>query len=469
MGQPPESMDQLRKRFAEAGQEHIFRFWDEISESERKNLSQQASSIDLGSISDAFSKIQPTEEGLEALIEPPSVLRMPSRGGDPKAWQEALERGEQVLAEGKAAPFVVAGGQGTRLGFSGPKGSFPIGPVSQRSLFELQAQKIHGLIRRYGKALPWYVMTSEATDGPTREFFRQEKNFGLSEEDVFFLVQAMNPAIDFEGKLILETPGKIFESPNGHGGSLTALLDSGALNDMEARGVETLFYYQVDNPLIRMCDPAFLGFHALANAEASSKVVCKRNAEEKMGVVARVNGHLGIVEYTELDEESSQATDEAGELLYWAGNIAVHLFERQFIERLARNANELLPLHPSAKKIPFVDENGKSVAPEASNGYKLERFVFDALPHAASGCVVETERAEEFSPVKNASGQDSADTARIDLVAEYRRWLGALAPGEGGIELDHSVFDGCSDVKTSGLTEIDDAGEAILIAAGDLR
>jgi UDP-N-acetylglucosamine/UDP-N-acetylgalactosamine diphosphorylase len=308
-------------------------------------------------------------------------------------------------------------------------------------------------------------MTSEATDAPTREFFRQEKFFGLPEEDVFFLVQAMNPAIDFEGRLLLETPGKIFESPNGHGGSLTALLDSGALEDMRNRGIETLFYYQVDNPLIRMCDPAFLGFHSLSGSQASSKVVCKRDAAEKMGVVALVDGRLGIVEYTELDEERSQARDDAGELLYWAGNIAVHLFQRDFIEQVAKSANELLPLHPSAKKIPFIDEKGKSVAPEASNGYKLERFVFDALPHAANGCVVEAERTEEFSPVKNASGQDSADTARADLAAEARRWLGALAPEGAVIELDHSVFDGCDDVSKSELGSIDNAREGILIAA----
>ncbi len=465
MAQPAESIDSLHKRFAEAGQGHVFRFWDQLSALERENLAQQAAGIDLDSISRAHNEVQGAEEGLNARIEPPSVVRLPGKGGDPKAWKEALERGEQVLAEGKAAPFVVAGGQGTRLGFPGPKGSFPIGPVSQRSLFELQAQKIRRLSKQYGHALPWYVMTSAATDEPTREFFRQKKFFGLPEADVFFLVQAMNPAMDFQGRLLLETPSTIFESPNGHGGSLTALLDSGALEDMRSRGIETLFYYQVDNPLVRMCDPAFLGFHSLSGSEASSKVVCKRDAGEKMGVVALVDGRLGIVEYTELDEKRSQARDDAGELLYWAGNIAVHLFQRDFIEQVAKRANELLPLHPSAKKIPFVDEKGKSVAPEASNGYKLERFVFDALPHAANGCVVEAERAEEFSPVKNASGQDSADTARADLVAEARRWLGTLAPADSVIELDHSVFDGCDDVSRSELGSVDNAREGILIAA----
>jgi len=365
---------------------------------------------------------------------------------------------------------VVAGGQGTRLGFSGPKGLYPIGPVSNRTLFELQAQKFHNLRSKFGVAIPWYVMTSDATDAVTRDYFEKMNFFGIPRSDVFFFIQGTSPAIDFEGRLLLESPSRIFESPDGHGGSLTALLHSGALDDMHSRGIQTIFYYQVDNPLIRMMDPSYIGFHLEWQAEASSKVVRKRDASEKMGVVAQIDGRLGIVEYTELDASLAEARDEIGQLVYWAGNIAVHLFETDFIRRVASGADRLLPLHPSAKKIPYAGDSGETVAPPAPNGYKLERFVFDALPHARKSCVVEARRSEEFSPVKSAVGADSPETARADLMAEYRRWLvesGVDVPNDSSIEIDHTRFDGVEDLRDGGLQCVDEAGGSIFTAAGE--
>ncbi len=464
------SIDELKEHFSAFGQEHVFRFWDQLSTLERDSLVGQAEHIDLELLRETFRKTREETAAQTLAISPPSVIRLCERGGEATRWAEAKLRGEELLRAGKVAPFVVAGGQGTRLGFPGPKGAFPVGPLTQRSIFEIQAEKIRGLARRTGAKFPWYVMTSDATDADTRHFFATMDFFGLSEDEVFFLKQATSPAVDFQGRLILESRSRIFESPNGHGGSLTALNDSGALDHMERRGIETLFYYQVDNPLVRICDPAFIGFHAEAASEASSKVVAKCDAAEKMGVVALVNDRLGIVEYTELDEEQSRAVDESGELLFWAGNMAVHLFERDFIRRMAAQANQALPLHPSAKKIPFVDEAGEPVAPEEPNGYKLERFVFDALPFAQNGCVVEASRTQEFSPIKNAEGADSPATARVDLIAEYHRWLGAAGvqtvPGQA-LELDHSAFDGPDDVLNSKIEGVDDAGDTILTAAGD--
>jgi len=476
MGGTPASVDLLREHFAEYGQEHVFRFWERLDPEQHRELALQAARLDLNTLMGAFTRASassPPTKGRSAL-EPAPVIKLPESGGDSDAWSSATVRGEEALAAGRVGVLVVAGGQGTRLGFPGPKGSYPIGPVSKRSLFEIQAQKIRRLRRKYGVAMPWYVMTSPATDAATREFFEKNSFFGLPASDVFFFVQGTSPAIDFEGKLILETPSRIFESPDGHGGSLTALLGSGALDDMQSRGIETIFYYQVDNPLIRMADPSYVGFHIDANAEVSSKVVRKRNAAEKMGVVAEIDGRLGIVEYTELDDVLAEATDASGELLYWAGNIAVHLFQVPFVRRVAAEAEAHLPLHPSKKKIPFVDDSGTSIAPNAPNGYKLERFVFDALPHAKGNCVVEARRSEEFSPVKNAAGEDSPESTRRDLMAEYSRWFvsaGVELPANMAcsFEVDHSRIDCAEDISENGIRTTDDARDAIVTVVGEKK
>jgi UDP-N-acetylglucosamine/UDP-N-acetylgalactosamine diphosphorylase len=348
--------------------------------------------------------------------------------------------------------MVVAGGQGTRLGFEGPKGMFPLGPVTGRTLFELQAQKLRAARRRYGAAIPWFVMTSPATDQPTRSFFGEHDWLGLPEADVFFLCQAMAPALDFDGRLLLESPGRIAESPNGHGGAFGALAESGALDEMARRGITTISYYQVDNPLAPLVDPVFLGLHALEGAEMSAKVVCKIDPMEKVGVVARVDGRVGVVEYTEIDDEHRHLRDAAGELVYWAGSIAVHALEVDFARRVAADAEHRLPYHASAKKIPCIDGKGLAVKPVEPNGYKLERFLFDALPAASRVAILEVERRDEYAPVKNAEGGDSPDTARRALDALTRRWLAAAGievPPDRWVELDHARIDCEADVGPS--------------------
>jgi UDP-N-acetylglucosamine/UDP-N-acetylgalactosamine diphosphorylase len=313
-------------------------------------------------------------------------------------------------------------------------------------------------------------MTSEATDRETRDAFETHDCFGLDPVDVQIFQQDMVPAFDFEERLILETADQVFESPNGHGGSLTALESSGALDDMDRRGIDTLFFYQVDNPLVKIGDPVYLGFHAETGAEMSCKVARKTDPMEKVGVVARVGGQPGVVEYTELQDEERHARDPAGGLRLWAGNLAIHLLSTDFIRRVASDAYQLLPFHLSAKKIPFVDEYGRGLEPSEPNGYKLERFVFDALREASEVCVVETTAMEEFSPIKNADGPDSADTCRRDLVAQYRRWLDAagieVPEGDLEIEIDHSVIDGPLEAAAAGFSRLDEAGHAIRTAGG---
>ena len=469
----PNHRPRLRQIYRTQGQDHVLRFWDRLGDADRERLLAQTRRLAAGL--PAFSKAQRRAidqfgQTRARALEPAPAVRLPETPADERQFSAARTLGQQMLEAGRVAVLVVAGGQGMCFGYPGPKGAYPVGPVSQRSLFELQAQKIRGLTRRTGHSLPWYVMTSHATRSETLALFESQKYFGLERRDVFFLMQDAVPVSDFEGRFLLDRPHHIAESPNGHGGVLPALLRSGTLDDMRARGVERIFYYQVDNPLVRIADPIFLGFHQTASAEMSCKVVRKRDPYEKVGVLARVDGRLGIVEYTELGDREATLRDERGLLLHWAGNIAIHVFDTDFVRRVATDADRLLPYHASAKKIPCLDEAGHVVEPAKPNGYKLERFVFDALPEARSVCALEADAADEFSPVKNAEGKDSVKTARHALSQLYRRWLGgakiALPPEPCYIELDHSRIDDAEEAISSGFTSLADAGDAIRVATG---
>jgi UDP-N-acetylglucosamine/UDP-N-acetylgalactosamine diphosphorylase len=460
----------LRSRFEGHGQAHVFRFWDRLGAAARRSLLDQAASIDLPGalrgLADARSQTVPDARKLA----PVPVELLPEHGGDAACWSEARQRGEAALRAGRVAAMVVAGGQATRLGFDGPKGLFPIGPVTERSLFELQAQKLRGLARRFGRRVPWYVMTSDATDAATRAFFERGGCFGLRRDEIFFFRQGMVPSFDFEDRIVLERPDRIMLNPDGHGGSLTALLSSGALDDMERRGIETLFYYQVDNPLVQICDPVYLGFHLGSGAEMSCKVIRKLDPMEKMGVLARADGETLVIEYTELTNDCRHARDSDGELRFWAANMALHVFSLPFLRRVADSADRWLRFHASVKKIPTVDDGGKPVAPREPNGRKLERFVFDALPAARTVCVVETDRAREYAPVKNASGTDSPATTRQALMSCYRQWLAAagIEPPAPGVrlEIDHSRLDGEEDARALGTLSVDQAAQFLRTAAG---
>ena len=449
-----QSIEKLRARFAAFGQDHVFRFWQSLGPEQRRSLAAQAEAIDLGELRRTVEHTRRLAAPGARKLEPGPIEALPRHGGDPNRRAAARERGEALLRDGRVGVLVVAGGQGTRLGFEGPKGLFPLGPVTGRSLFALQAQRLHAARRRFGVPIPWYVMTSPATDAATRAFFAAHDRFGLPAEDMFFLCQATAPALDFEGRLLLEAPDRIAESPNGHGGAFPALADSGALADLARRGITTLSYYQVDNPLVPLVDPVFLGLHALVGAEMSAKVVRKVDPMEKVGVVARVDGRIGVVEYTEIDDQHRHLRDGEGRLVYWAGSIAVHALDVAFAGRVAADAERLLPYHASAKKIPFVDDAGRRVEPREPNGHKLERFLFDALPAAERVALLEVDRTEEYAPVKNAEGTDSPASARAALDAQARRWLagaGLTAPEDVWIELDHARIDCEDDLRALGV------------------
>jgi len=403
----------LRARFAEFGQEHVFRFWPELSAAGRERLARQAAGIDLPAL--ARLHASPQAASPHTRLEPVSVERLVDRANDAAGTRAARERGEATLAAGRVAALVVAGGQGSRLGFDGPKGAFPIGPVTERSLFQIQAQKIRRLRERFGIALPRCVMTRPPPDADTRPYFEANDFFGLPKADVLFFSQGEVPSLDLSGKLLLERRDRIFENPDGHGGCLTALLRSGVLDALEARGIDTLFYYQVDNPLVRMCDPLYLGLHAAAGAEISCKVVRKTDPDEKVGVVARADGRLAVVEYTELGPSERNARDAAGDLVYWTGNIAIHLLGTAFVRRVAGESDRWLPFHASEKKIPYVDAAGSLVEPPAPDGRQFERFV-------ESPCV--DEQGREQGHAAGDVGMLGAEKVHAQLKCFAKQWFG---------------------------------------------
>lgn len=362
----------------------------------------------------------------DAHLEPASVIELSKTEIQQKAAEAARAVGEKALRAGRLACFLVAGGQGTRLGLSGPKGCFEIGPVTKRTLFQVHAEKILALRRRYGAPFPWVIMTSDANDAEIRKFFSDKGFFGLGQESVFFCVQENMPAVAKDGKLLLESKASLALSPNGHGGSIKALHDSGALKWLRARGADTLFYFQVDNPLTKICDPLFVGHHLLAQAEMSSKVLLKAGWDEKVGVVGYRDGKLGVIEYSDLPHELAKATDASGKLRFWAGSIAIHVIGADFVERLNQGGFQL-PYHKAEKAVACIGPDGEPVKlkPGEKNGIKFETFVFDALHLARASVTLETKREDDFAPVKNANGVDSPATARALLVNQYARWLEA--------------------------------------------
>jgi UDP-N-acetylglucosamine/UDP-N-acetylgalactosamine diphosphorylase len=431
-------MNPVIAEFERAGQGQVFAFFDRLDPAARRRLLGQAAEIDLGEVarlSRAFRAGAASGAADFGDLEPAPYERLPGSGGDPAAWARARAVGEAALRAGRVAAFTVAGGQGTRLGYDGPKGAFPITPVRGRPLFQVFAGKIAAAGRQYGRALHWFIMTSHQNHEATEAFFAASGWFGLDPGRVHFFRQGRMPAVDFSGRILLEEPGSIALSPDGHGGSLRALERNGALDLMAAEGVDTLSYFQVDNPLVRAVDPAFIGWHLERGSEMSSKMVAKAFPEEKLGHFCLRGGSLVVVEYSDLPLELQRQRESDGRLRYVSGSVAIHVLDRDFIRRVARSASgKALPFHRAEKKIPTVDATGGPVRPDAPNGIKFELFVFDALPFARNPLVIEARREDDFSPVKNASGLDSPRTCREDQMRQFARWLaaaGAPVPTDG--------------------------------------
>ena len=425
---PMPDLQAVREALSQFGQEHLLRFFDALRPPRQAALLEQLAAIDFPQLRKLIDQyvLGGPESAPGGKIDPlPAVSARDSDPAVQAELQDARRCGDELLKAGKVAAFVVAGGQGTRLGYEGPKGCLEATPVTNKPLFAVFAEQILAASRRHGVAIPWYVMTSPTNDVATQAFFRQHDSFGLNSDDVFFLRQGTMPAIGFDGRLLLASRDRLAVNPDGHGGSLQALRQSGALEDMERRGVELISYFQVDNPLVRCVDPLFLGLHDLRGVEMSAKALPKRDPMEKLGNFCRVDGKATIIEYSDLPEELARATGADGRLRFSAGSIAVHVLGREFVERLTAGGHTQLPFHRAEKKVSCVDDAGEAVSPDEPNAVKLEMFVFDAMPLANDVVILETNRREEFSPIKNAEGPDSLQTSLHDQVRRSAAWLEA--------------------------------------------
>ena len=401
------------------GQEHLLSGWSELSKKAKDALLAQIATIDPEEIERCRAAL---------CASAPAAAAVKSSGAAPKvatlkgvALAKAVAAGERELKAGRVAALLVAGGQGSRLGYDGPKGCYPIGPISDAPLFHFHARKILARSRRYGATIPWYVMTSEANNAETVACFERHGYFGLDPKSVFFFTQGMWPGMTKDGKIILDAPGHVFMSPDGHGGLLAALKRSGALDDMKRRGVRSVFFFQVDNPLVEVADPAFIGYHVMQKSEYSLKLCAKRDPYEKVGMPMRFGKSFRMVEYTEMTDEQCNRRTSDGELYFKYGSPAIHVFDRAF---LAREASKAMPLHLAFKKIPVFDGK-KVVKPAEPNGYKFEKFIFDILPNAKRAAFLAFDQKDEFSPVKNAEGGDSPATCKADMQAKWSRWFAA--------------------------------------------
>ena len=417
----PTDLIELVKRY---GQQHLLAHWSKLSAAERESLEKQIRAVDfdqLAKLRTGDSKAVDWSKTAARAKSPPAVRLQDAA----KSAKEAVAAGEQALKAGKVGAVLVAGGQGTRLGFDHPKGMFPIGPVSNCTLFQILFEKLIAVGRRYGVRIPLFLMTSPATHDETVEFLAQHNRFGLPEDDLVVFCQGTMPAVDrATGKLLLAEPGALAISPDGHGGLPAALARSPAASIIRERGLKHLFYFQVDNALVTMCDPAFLGHHILCGSEASTQVVAKHDPAERVGVLAEIDGKTQIIEYSDLPAADAARRSPDGSLELWAGNIAVHVFDADFLLRMTAEAGGL-PFHIAQKKVPYVDETGNLVEPKEPNALKFEKFIFDLLPAARKTLVVEVDPADAFAPVKNAPGAktDSPETVRAAILAQHARML----------------------------------------------
>ncbi len=418
--------ENLVRRITAAGQEHLFDFFDGLTVAEQQTYIDSLAGQDWELLPELIEKyvFRKGEMKLPENLEPAPFFPLEPRNAlESEYYIQADAAGVEVLSSGKVAAITVAGGQGSRLGFDGPKGTYPIAPVSGKTLFQYFAESLASASRKYNTVLHWYIMTSVINDRATRDFFAENNYFGLSAERVHFFTQGFMPAIGYDGKLLMADKGALALSPDGHGGTLLALRKSGMLDDMKARGVEYLSYFQVDNPLVPVVDKRFIGLHILEKSEMSAITLVKTNAHEKVGNFCVAENKLYVIEYSDLPEELALATDENGKLKFIAGSPAIHVISRAFVERLTSGGRLELDWHRADKKIKCIDKNGNPVEPEAPNGVKLESFIFDALKLAGKTMVFEADRKEEFAPTKNATGVDSVESCRAMMIDRDARRL----------------------------------------------
>ena len=431
-------------------------------------LSRQVESLDWDELRSAINEciFKKDDVGLPNEYGPASYFPIaPESPEQEELYERAFKHGEDLVRAGKTAAFTVAGGQGTRLGYNGPKGTLPVSPIKNKPLFQLFAEQIRGIAQKYEVTIPWYIMCSPLNLEATTSHFEKNNYYGLGKENLKFFAQGVMPATDFEGNLLLASQESLALSPNGHGGSLKALIDSGSVSDMAQRGIEHVSYFQVDNPLVSTINPLFIGLHDLQASDMSSRSLTKTGPFEKLGNFVSTGDRITIIEYSDLPEEKALEEEQDGRIKYRAGSPAIHVLRRDFIEQFASGEIKL-PYHRAEKKVAFLDDAGNWVNPDDPNAIKFETFVFDALPLAKNPLILEADRLEEFSPVKNRTGVDSLESSQSDQIKRAKNWLARddlHITDSSIIELCPLSFPSFLDIQYADLSHIDWNSEEIYI------
>lgn len=427
-------MEEIISEFESAGQGHVFAEFSSLSAESQESLIKDAKEIDLSLLSSLFQMFKSghTEEISTDFTPFPNILNLASTTSSHTALLR--KDGLSLISQNKAAVLTFAGGQGTRLGVPYPKGMYDISLISHKSLLQIFAERLIGIRAISGShsgPIPWLIMVNGETYQEMKDFFVENSFFGLEESQVFFFKQDMLPAIDFEGKIIMSDKDKICMAPNGNGGVYEALVKSKGLEWLENKGVKYLHICGIDNVLVKVCDPVFLGFADNNDADVATKVVEKTGFNESIGVLGLRGGKQSIIEYSELSEEMAKLEDGNGKLVYFGGSILNHIFKVSFLKRITSSL-ELLrsKYHIAKKKVPYYS-NGEKITPTVPNGVKFEMFYFDIFSLSAISAAIEVLRSEEFAPVKNANGVDSPESARKLLSDLHLRWIkkaGAILP-----------------------------------------
>lgn len=393
---------------AEYKQEHIMKYFDELNEEEKKELLNQIEITDFSVLSNLDENKKNIARGT---FEPLGAVTIDDISANSSEYTAI---GTEAIKAGKAAAVLLAGGQGTRLGFDKPKGMFKIGVEQELYIFQCLINNLMDVVKLTDTWIPLYIMTSEKNNNDTIDFFKEKNYFGYDPEYIRFFIQDMAPSVDFDGKILMESRSRISVSPNGNGGWFSSLVRAGLLNDIRNKGVEWINVFAVDNVLQRIADPSFIGAVIKSGLQSGSKVVSKAAPEEKVGVLCLEDGKPSIVEYYEMTDEMRTLVNEKGELAYKYGVILNYLFN---VAKLEEICDQKLPVHIVDKKIPFMDEEGNYIIPTSPNGHKFETLVLDMV-HMQDSCLAyEVIREKEFAPIKNATGVDSVDSARELLKA----------------------------------------------------
>jgi len=438
MSDIPSSMEELKEQLRSYGQEHVLHWWEDLSQEEKEELRKDLGEVDLQEMQEMWEKTCGQEvevREVDDVMEPVEASLCESVA---TSSEEILKEYEEVAlraaSRGQMGVLLLAGGQGTRLGVGYPKGMYDIGLLSGKTLYQIQVERILRLqelserLTGTKTIIPMYIMTSEATKEDTADFFSKHNYFGLKQNQVVIFEQRVIPSFDNQGKFIMSRKSKLARSPDGNGGLYWALQNEGVLDDMERRDIRYLHAYCVDNVLVKVADPHFMGYCISKNAESGNKVVEKVQPAEAVGVVCKVDGKIQVVEYSEISKQNSEMRNSNGQLTYHAGNICNHFFTRDFLRKICSDHLRDLPHHIAKKKIPHVDlKSGDNIKPEKPNGIKLEKFVFDVFEFSSSFVVWVCERDDEFSPLKNAegAGKDTPTTARESLYDLHKRYIKA--------------------------------------------